>query len=497
MGEIKFGHEKENDWDVVSYSYNGIIYSRNSLGEYVSKDLKLLHPSGMIHIYSVRRKDGEVFDVGGVYYDEFRELEPIKKFFVGNHNVMYAQLDQGRGSDDGCVGINSLSKTPPKSKAKEPQPIDEFKWTDELAKDWAIFYRNTQGKSGELWGKDLMQHFKQSKLSTKQENVLLEKEWHTKPIQKENRDWEIVTFYDGCINGRIDSRCLIEKKHSWMDEKIISLGFTINSIRRLSDGEVFSIGDEVLVNSPATKGWDRVPSSMKIYCFVKNDNGSLSIGINCNEPVCGDNYKSDAYKSGFFELNQISKSQPSPLKPAVKYVSLDDVVEEAKKQISVLDYEFDKEAAWIKICFSNLDVDTIPLVDIGAAATRLLNKSGKPLFTTLDNFPVYENTDGKLYYIDEWKVVPILACNFWTKESNIGIKTEAMKRLRNGFIPYQKWFRSEDEAKYYIKVNRPLGISMKEIGSCIINYVRAGEKDYEGTAVIDWRKLDEIIKSKK
>ena len=56
------------------------------------------------------------------------------------------------------------------------------------------------------------------------------------------KGWEILSLYDGCINGRIDSRCL-RTSDGWSDEKIVSLGFTIHSVKRLSDGEVFTIGD--------------------------------------------------------------------------------------------------------------------------------------------------------------------------------------------------------------------------------------------------------------
>jgi hypothetical protein len=57
-------------------------------------------------------------------------------------------------------------------------------------------------------------------------------------------------------------------------------------------------------------------------------------------------------------------------------------------------------------------------------------------------------------------------------------------------------FSTKEKAEEYAKINKPLNISMKEIGGCIINYVKAGEPTYKGTAVIDFEKLNELIKSK-
>lgn len=61
------------------------------------------------------------------------------------------------------------------------------------------------------------------------------------------RDWEIVAFCDGCISGHIDTRCLRQCDDSFMQEKVLKLGFTIFSVRRLSDGEMFSVGDKIKI----------------------------------------------------------------------------------------------------------------------------------------------------------------------------------------------------------------------------------------------------------
>lgn len=38
-----------------------------------------------------------------------------------------------------------------------------FKWTDELVKEFAVYYKNKQGIAYETWGKDLMNEFIKSK----------------------------------------------------------------------------------------------------------------------------------------------------------------------------------------------------------------------------------------------------------------------------------------------------------------------------------------------
>jgi hypothetical protein len=125
--------ESKKDWEIISYYHEGWIYKKNSMGEFIAPfnapvHLLILHPDNMKIIHSVRRiSDGEVFELHKVYYDEMdRNLKPIKKFFVKD-SVMYAQFDEGRGSNDGCLGVNSLKKQP----KEQPKPL----FTTEDGKD--------------------------------------------------------------------------------------------------------------------------------------------------------------------------------------------------------------------------------------------------------------------------------------------------------------------------------------------------------------------------
>lgn len=82
---------------------------------------------------------------------------------------------------------------------------------------------------------------------------------------------------------------------------------------------------------------------------------------------------------------------------------------------------------------------------------------------------------------------------WWVKHDFSFGKEKARKGIMS---PYMPRFSTEEKAQEYITQNKPLNLSMKEIASCITNYVMAGMPPKEGTTVIDWRKLDELIKQK-
>lgn len=136
--------ESKKDWEIISYYHEGWIYKKNSMGEFIAPfnapvHLLILHPDNMKIIHSVRRiSDGEVFELHKVYYDEMdRNIKPIKKFFVKD-SVMYAQFDEGRGSNDGCLGVNSLKKQP----KEQPKPL--------FTTDGGVIYY--EGEKKEIWG---------------------------------------------------------------------------------------------------------------------------------------------------------------------------------------------------------------------------------------------------------------------------------------------------------------------------------------------------------
>lgn len=95
-------------------------------------------------------------------------------------------------------------------------PTDNFQWTDELVYEYVCYLRNGNPKG--LKSDELLKQFKQSK-------------------QQSNKDWEIID----CISYAGGD------PHKYNEEICFSgtKPCTIHSVRRLSDNEVFTVGDEV------------------------------------------------------------------------------------------------------------------------------------------------------------------------------------------------------------------------------------------------------------
>jgi hypothetical protein len=108
---------------------------------------------------------------------------------------------------------------------------DKFKWTESLIREWAELCRKKFDNPDWYGG-----------WNGYERQLALFKEEKTK------KDWEIVAFYDGCKNGHTDSRC-VRSYHAELNEQLVlNNGYTIKSVKRISDGEVFSVGDEVESN---------------------------------------------------------------------------------------------------------------------------------------------------------------------------------------------------------------------------------------------------------
>lgn len=140
----------------------------------------------------------------------------------------------------------------------------------------------------------------------------IEKVLNEQPLQQEpNRDWEIVEYWNAEGFHKPNSVCKTN-------------GCKITSVRRLSDGEVFTVGDEVRIVSKAVFGWDRNPIH-RIKYFALEDGGQLFIPCETDIPVCGNNLQSDAYKSGIFYIDDIAKLPAAPPKPQVLFTTEDGV----------------------------------------------------------------------------------------------------------------------------------------------------------------------------
>jgi len=103
---------------------------------------------------------------------------------------------------------------------------DNFQWTDELILE---FVRFTMADSPTFQGRyQDLEDFKASHQPKEQ--------------SKPEKDWEIVEMY----NNRIGRHKPITESDNWYSCKDAKC--TIHSVKRLSDGEVFSIGDSVCLN---------------------------------------------------------------------------------------------------------------------------------------------------------------------------------------------------------------------------------------------------------
>lgn len=101
---------------------------------------------------------------------------------------------------------------------------EDFKWTDELVQQFAKEYRASSSRVSI----DMFKKYQNPK--------------------EYNKDWEILSYKVGDIVYEKYAAGIFVKQHPEVyetEEHLLSKNAMINSIRRLSDGEVFSIGDEV------------------------------------------------------------------------------------------------------------------------------------------------------------------------------------------------------------------------------------------------------------
>jgi hypothetical protein len=93
---------------------------------------------------------------------------------------------------------------------------------------------------------------------------------------------------------------------------------------------------------------------------------------------------------------------------------------------------------------------------------------------------------------------------FEVTENHLRVRMGTVATIKEGWLTniqslVKKQPQKEEQARYVkIDVDKPLNISMREIASCITMFVYQG-RDVSlsnETSVIDWRKLDDILKSK-
>jgi hypothetical protein len=111
---------------------------------------------------------------------------------------------------------------------------EDFKWTDELVRQYLV-------DNGFASMRMSFEEFKQQKLNSS------------------NKDWEIV-----------EAHCLTSYPAQ----------YKISSVRRLSDGEVFSVGDKVSYGKPCTIIRFFITSNNLMWCDLEYENGNEYHNVN-------------------------------------------------------------------------------------------------------------------------------------------------------------------------------------------------------------------------
>lgn len=170
---------------------------------------------------------------------------------------------------------------------------NKFEWTDELVGELANWYKSEQGICrAEYWGKDLLEEFKKSK----QQNT----------IQK---DWEIMSFVvksSRVVLGKTEEGDFGNNIFRIDENELLkSPNHKINSVKRISDGEVFSLGDDV--NFGIIEGFYICEEEdsfcykcMMVYFKEVRANRDISELKKVNQPLFKTEDGKDVYEGGEF-----------------------------------------------------------------------------------------------------------------------------------------------------------------------------------------------------
>lgn len=171
-----------------------------------------------------------------------------------------------------------------------------FTWNDELVLEFARFTNSTssllQGRYSDL------EQFKESKQPKK-------KDWE--------KNWEIISYQFNPLSNET-SKVVITKESEHWKNAVNDDNYSILTVRRISDSELFTIGDKLIIKSKSSTVWQRNPF-FTIVAFNLNieDKAELSIKAVSDTPVSGPaDAIGDAFKTGFFFINEIFHA-PKPL----------------------------------------------------------------------------------------------------------------------------------------------------------------------------------------
>lgn len=102
----------------------------------------------------------------------------------------------------------------------------DFKWTDALIAEYGVFYHSTFSDVDKWISKDVLAEFKKSK--------------------QPKRDWQIESFKTGVVGKYYEKKDFGDYWEQQLPDMLSK--YPIHSVRRLSDGEIFVVGDEVYDN---------------------------------------------------------------------------------------------------------------------------------------------------------------------------------------------------------------------------------------------------------
>lgn len=199
-------------------------------------------------------------------------------------------------------------------------------------------------------------------------------------------------------------------------------------------------------------------------------------------------------EDGLFEGSYITLSESELLKePSTTIHSVlrvkDGLVFTHGERAVIPDYTFPLQITGFKIEGNKMIVQFHPAPEVELSAISKLPPERSKLFTTEDGVDIFE---GDKY----WYMTSISGNQSWKPfECSYAVKGE-------------KWpldwltFSTRDRAIEYVKQNRPMNLSMKELASCITNYVQqtggsvGWPTEKKSQAIMDIEKLEKLIEEK-
>lgn len=151
-----------------------------------------------------------------------------------------------------CKGMHQINKI--------TMSEDKFEWTDEKVKEFYEWYSSIYANPTPTGY--CLEEFKK----TKQNSFTIKADKDNSGVSGQ-KDWEIVA-YKNKHSGEIDDF----GGHTWRRESIDH--HPIHSVKRLSDNEVFSVGDKVSYGKPCEIIRLFISSNNLMWCDLKYENGN-------------------------------------------------------------------------------------------------------------------------------------------------------------------------------------------------------------------------------